>query len=194
MVVLHEGTPLPGQHRTNTFATSITVTERQFAPGHLGELTRQVPFELIDEILERTRMCSTVCVSYRHGSGFTSYWPSRCSRCLATRGCGTNSRPGCPERSLARRRRRCVICGTDSARLRCNCCFEAVAGPVALPTTPGVCYRGWRTVAFDGCSSSKAPDRPAILAWLGKHRHRYTAQTAIRCSRSWPCARPVPGR
>lgn len=51
--------------------------------------------------------------------------------------------------------------------------FGTLAGPVARPTMPGVCYQGWRTVAFDGCSSSKGSDRPALCAWLGKHRHRY---------------------
>lgn len=51
--------------------------------------------------------------------------------------------------------------------------FETLAGPVAQPNTPGVRYRCWRTVAFDGCSSTKAPDRPRVCAWLGKHKHRY---------------------
>jgi hypothetical protein len=46
--------------------------------------------------------------------------------------------------------------------------FETVAGPVAQPRTPGVCYRTWRTVAFDGCSSLRAPDQPRVRAWLGK--------------------------
>ncbi|MBF6302838.1 transposase [Nocardia amamiensis] len=54
--------------------------------------------------------------------------------------------------------------------------FETVAGPVAQPGTPGVCYRGWRTVAFDGCSSSKAPDLPSVSAWLGKLKHRYGSE------------------
>ena len=51
--------------------------------------------------------------------------------------------------------------------------FESLAGPAALPGTPGVRYRRWRTVAFDGCSSAKAPDRPRVCEWLGKIRHRY---------------------
>ncbi len=51
--------------------------------------------------------------------------------------------------------------------------FETLAGPVARPRTRGVCYRRWRTVAFDGCSSAKAPDQPRICAWLGKIKHRY---------------------
>jgi hypothetical protein len=41
---------------------------------------------------------------------------------------------------------------------------------VAAPHTPGVRYRRWRTVAFDGCSSLKAPD--ANRSWLGKIKHR----------------------
>ena len=27
----------------------------RFAPGHLGELTQYLPFELVDDVLERTR-------------------------------------------------------------------------------------------------------------------------------------------
>ena len=36
-------------HRT------ITVAPGRFAPGHLGELTQQVPFELVDAVLVETR-------------------------------------------------------------------------------------------------------------------------------------------
>jgi len=42
--------------------------------------------------------------------------------------------------------------------------FETLAGPVGRPGTPGVCYRRWRTVVFDGCSSAKAADRPRVCA------------------------------
>lgn len=35
--------------------TTITVAAGVFAPGHLGELTWQVPFELADAVLEETR-------------------------------------------------------------------------------------------------------------------------------------------
>ena len=34
---------------------TITVAAGVFAPGHLGELTWQVPFELADAVLEETR-------------------------------------------------------------------------------------------------------------------------------------------
>lgn len=33
----------------------ITVAEGRFAPGHLGELTQLVPFEMVDEALAQTR-------------------------------------------------------------------------------------------------------------------------------------------
>jgi hypothetical protein len=41
------------QCSTVTLTSSITVADGVFAPGHLGELTRQLPFELIDDVLER---------------------------------------------------------------------------------------------------------------------------------------------
>jgi Insertion element 4 transposase N-terminal len=36
------------------FTRSITVAAGVFAPGHLGELTRVVPFELVDAMLEES--------------------------------------------------------------------------------------------------------------------------------------------
>ena len=38
-----------------TFTRTVTVAAGVFAPGHLGELTWQVPFELADAVLEETR-------------------------------------------------------------------------------------------------------------------------------------------
>jgi hypothetical protein len=32
----------------------VLVAEGRFAPGHLGELTQQVPFEMVDEVLAST--------------------------------------------------------------------------------------------------------------------------------------------
>jgi hypothetical protein len=37
-----------------TITTTITVAAGVFAPGHLGELTWQVPFDLADAVLEET--------------------------------------------------------------------------------------------------------------------------------------------
>jgi hypothetical protein len=38
-----------------TITRTIMVAAGVFAPGHLGELTWQVPFELVDAVLEETR-------------------------------------------------------------------------------------------------------------------------------------------
>lgn len=39
---------------TICLSRSITVAGGVFAPGHLGELTQQVPFELVDAVLAET--------------------------------------------------------------------------------------------------------------------------------------------
>src|SRR5260370_651481 len=46
--------------------------------------------------------------------------------------------------------------------------FETVAVPLVPPGTPGVFYRGLRTVAFDGLNSVKVPDSDRNRSWLGK--------------------------
>ena len=46
---------LPSVPAVTTITTTITVAAGVFAPGHLGELTWQVPFELADAVLEETR-------------------------------------------------------------------------------------------------------------------------------------------
>ncbi|UQX10981.1 transposase domain-containing protein [Candidatus Mycobacterium methanotrophicum] len=38
-----------------TVTRTVTVAAGVFAPGHLGELTRQAPFELVDSVLEQAR-------------------------------------------------------------------------------------------------------------------------------------------
>jgi hypothetical protein len=50
--------------------------------------------------------------------------------------------------------------------------FEVVAGPLGQPRTPGVCFAGLRTVAFDGCHSLKVPDTEAYRSWLGRILHK----------------------
>ena len=46
--------------------------------------------------------------------------------------------------------------------------FEILAGPLGQPRTPGIMFRGYRTVSFDGCKSVKVPDTVKNRAWLGK--------------------------
>ncbi|MFE1416017.1 transposase [Streptomyces sp. NPDC058746] len=49
--------------------------------------------------------------------------------------------------------------------------FEVLAGPIALPTTPGTRFGAYRTVSFDGCSSLRVPGSPRNRAWLGRTTH-----------------------
>ena len=46
---------MSAQSAIATFTRTVTVAAGVFAPGHLGELTQLAPFELVDDILERTR-------------------------------------------------------------------------------------------------------------------------------------------
>jgi len=46
---------LRSQSATITITRAVTVAAGVFAPGHLGELTQYLPFELVDDILERTK-------------------------------------------------------------------------------------------------------------------------------------------
>jgi Insertion element 4 transposase N-terminal len=43
------------QSATATITHAVTVAGGVFAPGHLGELTQYLPFELVDDVLEQTR-------------------------------------------------------------------------------------------------------------------------------------------
>ena len=49
---LHLGVPLSVQ---SVIRSSVVVAAGRFAPGHLGELTQIVPFEMVDAVLESTR-------------------------------------------------------------------------------------------------------------------------------------------
>ncbi|MGH3782211.1 MAG: hypothetical protein ACRDRO_16725 [Pseudonocardiaceae bacterium] len=50
--------------------------------------------------------------------------------------------------------------------------FEVLAGPLAQPRTPGVCFAGMRTVAFDGLNSLKIPDTDRNRCWIGRIWYR----------------------
>lgn len=162
------------QYSTVTLAGCITVADGVFAPGHLGELTRQIPFELVDDVLEQTGRTQSrlrllpsrvgvyfvLALALFPLLGYARVWEK-----LTAGLHGLRLR--CPsEKGLREVRRR-----LGAAPLRML--FETLAGPAAQPVTPGVRYRRWRTVAFDGCSSAKAPDRPRVCAWLGKLKHRF---------------------
>jgi hypothetical protein len=149
---------------------TITVAAGVFAPGHLGELTRIVPFEMADAVLEeasgarerRIRLLPSraglyfllaMCLFPRVG-----YLGVRGKLTAALDGLGLAVPSSKALRDLRRR-----IGIAPVRRL-----FEILAGPQGQPRTPGIMFRGYRTVSFDGCKSIKVPDTAGNRAWPGK--------------------------
>jgi len=138
-----------------------------FAAGHLGELTREIPVELVDAVLADTRATQrrlrdlpsrvgvyfVLALCLFPGLGYAKVWAK-----LTAAVPGRISPSGKAFRDLRRR--------LGAAPLRAL--FEVLAGPVGQPTTPGVRFGRYRTVAFDGCVSFKAPDTDRNRSWLGK--------------------------
>ena len=161
------------QSATITITRAVTVAAGAFAPGHLGELTPYLPFELVDDVLEQTKtvqrrlreLPSRVGVYFLLALGM--YPRLGYARVWAKLTAGLQGLPvPCPsEKALRDLRRR-----LGPAPLRAL--FEVVAGPLAQPGTPGVRFGGLRTVAFDGCNSLKVPDTGRNRWWLGRIRYR----------------------
>jgi len=161
------------QFATTTVTCSVTVPSGAYAPGHLGELTQYLPFEVVDDVLERTGSVQRrlrvlpsrigvyflIALGLFPGLGYLRVW-GKLTSALA------GMPVACPsEKALRDLRRR-----LGPAPLKAL--FEVVAGPLAQPHTPGVRFRGLRTVAFDGCSSIKVPDTDRNRGWLGHIRYR----------------------
>jgi hypothetical protein len=152
-----------------TVTRTSTVAAGVFAPGHLGELTPIVPFELVDAVLEdacaagtRTRdlpsrvgVYFTLAMCLFPEVGYELVWAK------LTCGLGGLDVPEPSEKALRDLRRRI---GPAPAKAL----FEVLAGPLAQPHTRGARFGGFRTVSFDGCASQKAPDSGRNRAWLGK--------------------------
>jgi hypothetical protein len=156
-----------------TVPRPVTVAAGAFAPGHLGELTRYLPFELVDDVLEMTgavqkrmRMLPSrvgvyflLAMTLFPGLGYPRVWDKLTA---ALDGLGL---PRPSEKALRDLRRR-IGAGPVKAL------FETIAVPLARPWSPGVTYRGLRTVAFDGLNSVKVPDSDRNRSWLGKMKSR----------------------
>ena len=153
-----------------TITRTITVAAGVFAPGHLGELTWQVPFELADSVLQeagareqrlrdlpsRTGLYFVLALGLFPRLGYQRVWQKLTA--------ALDGQPGVPAptvKALRDLRRR-----IGAAPLKAL--FEVLAGPAAQPSTPGVRFGRYRTVAFDGCTSIKVPDTSRNRAWLGK--------------------------
>ena len=152
-----------------TVTTTITIAAGVFAPGHVGELTRIVPFELVDAVLEETGarerrlrlLPSRVGVYFVLAMclfpqpGYQGVWGKLTA---GLRVLGLTVPSGKALRDLRRR-----IGSSPVKRL-----FEILAGPLGQPRTPGIMFGRYRTVSFDGCKSIKVPDTAKNRAWLGK--------------------------
>ena len=153
-----------------TITRTITVAAGAFAPGHLGELTRIVPFEMADAVLDeapgarerRVRLLPSraglyflLAMCLFPQAGYLGVW-GKLTAALDGMGLAVPS-----PKALRDLRRRIGI--APARRL-----FEILAGPQGQPRTPGIMSGGYRTVSFDGCKSIKVPDTVKNRAWLGK--------------------------
>jgi hypothetical protein len=148
---------------------TITVAAGALAPGHLGELTRIVPFELADSLVDeararerrvrllpsRTGVYFVLAMCLFPQLGYLGVW-SRLTAALDGLGLAVPSPKAL--RDLRRRIGAAPVRGL----------FEVLAGPLGRPGTPGVMFAGYRTVSFDGCRTIKVPDTPSNRRWLGK--------------------------
>ena len=158
---------------TATIAHAVTVAAGVYAPGHLGELTQYLPFELVDDVLAVTKTVQrrlrvlpsragvyfVLALGMFPHLGYLRVWGK------LTAGLAGLDLPHPSGKALRDLRRR-----LGPAPLKAL--FEVVAGPLAQPHTPGVRFAGLRTVAFDGLNSLKIPDTARNRSWAGKIRHR----------------------
>jgi hypothetical protein len=156
-----------------SIARAETVAGGVFAPGHLGELTQYLPFEVVDDVLAETKTVQrrlrmlpsragvyfVLALGMFPHLGYLRVWGK------LTAGLAGMNLPCPSEKALRDLRRR-----LGPAPLKAL--FEVVAGPLAQPHTPGVRFGGLRTVAFDGCNSVKIPDTDRNRSWIGRIRGR----------------------
>jgi hypothetical protein len=161
----------------------ITVAGGRYAPGHLGELTQHLPFEMVDEALSATRtvqsrlrdLPSRVVVYLLLAAclfpeiGYPGVWRK------LTSGLAGLPIPTPTASALAQARHR-----LGAAPLRWL--FDLLRGPVATgPETPGSWWRGLLVCAVDGTTLT-VPDSPRILTRFTKQRgnHGGTGYPQIR--------------
>ncbi|MFE2024453.1 IS4 family transposase [Streptomyces hygroscopicus] len=140
-----------------------------FAPGHTGELTRMVPFEMVDEVLAQTgavqrrvRLVPARVTVYLllagalfTGLGYRQIFDRLCAGLAGL----ALIRPSGSALRQARQR-------LGPAPMKAL--FDLVRGPVATTATAGW-WRGLRLVAVDGTLLS-VPDSPANLAVFTRQR------------------------
>ncbi|WTG12306.1 transposase domain-containing protein [Streptomyces sp. NBC_01589] len=161
------GAPLPARHCAlppglTTVTRSLTVAGGRFAPGHLGELTQVLPFELVDAVLEETRsvqrrlrdLPSRVGVYFVLAMclfpevGYRLVWQKLITGLIDL----DVARPS--TKALRDLRRR--VGATPLQRL-----FEVLAGTLAQPSTRGVRFGPFRTVPSTAAAPSRSPTAAA---------------------------------
>jgi Insertion element 4 transposase N-terminal/Transposase DDE domain len=149
---------------------TITVAGGRFAPGHLGELTQHLPFEMVDEALTATRtiqsrlrdLPSRVVVYLLLAAclfpevGYVGVW-RKLTAGLAGIATATPTAGG-----LGQARHR-----IGAAPLRWL--FDLLRGPAATPGQRGTWWRGLLVCAIDGTTLTVS-DNPRTLARFTKHR------------------------
>jgi len=163
---LTPGAPLSARF---VISRTIMVAGGRFAPGHLGELTQLIPFEMVDEALAETR---TVQARIRD-------LPSRVVVYLLLAACLFEDvgYPGVWRKLTAGLEGMAVAAPTagalSQARRRVGAgpmrfLFDLLRGPAASIATGGVRWCGLLVTAIDG-TTMIAPDSQANLARFAKH-------------------------
>jgi Insertion element 4 transposase N-terminal/Transposase DDE domain len=155
---------LPDQSDTCRVVREVTVAAGRFAPGHLGELTQIVPFEMVDAVVAETgaqqlrvRSLPSRVVVYLllagalfAGCGYRQVW----ARMVAGLDGLATADPSAAGLAAARRR-------LGAAPLRAL--FDLLRGPAAGPATRGVWWHDRLVTAVDGTIVG-CPETPANLA------------------------------
>lgn len=147
----------------------VVVAAGAFAPGHLGELTPLIPFEMVDEALAHTGRTQArvrdlpsrvVVYSLLAGCLFPELgWRQVWQRLTAGL---TGLKVAAPTAAALVQARRRV--GVEPLRWL----WELLRGPAAGIATPGVWWRGLRVCAIDG-TTMPVPDTAANLTAFAKH-------------------------
>ena len=152
-----------------TITRTITVASGVFAPGHLGELTRIVPFELADGVLAEARagerrlrvlpsrvgLYFMLALGLFPRAGYLGVW-AELTAALDGRG------PAVPSGRALRGLRRRV----GAAPLKAL--FEVLAGPLGQPSTPGVRFGGTGRWPSMGAGRSRCRTRRATGPGWGR--------------------------
>lgn len=156
---------------------AVDEVDARFAPGHLGELTQIVPFEMVDAALAETGMSQrrlrdlpsrVVVYLLLAGCLFPEVGYSGVWRKLSA-GTGSGAMPSASAMAQARRR-----VGPGPMKWL----FDLLRGSVARPGQRGVWWRGLLVCAIDGTILT-VPDSDAV-------RTRYTKQAGSNGGTGYP--------